>query len=405
MFSYRRVSRPTMKLFSLATAVAVTMLCAMPSRALAQETPSTITPQSPALDEHYRVQPEDAISIVVRDIAESSGDFLVRKDGYITVPMVGEIKIAGLTTKEIAALLTEKLKKEIRSPEVTVNLRSSSVQRIYTMGAIRSSGVLDWKPKWRLTEVIAAAGGLSSSAERTKVLIFRPGSKHINVNLRSLLVDGDDDVNLEVMPGDVLNFQTDVSVRVQVVGDVGRPGLVEVLEGQGVVEALAAAGGGLETARLSGAKIMRKGQEMPIDLFAAVKKGNPSLNQTVKDGDTLYVPTLTAKVAVIGQVGRPGPIVVPDGETLTLTQAVTLAGGPSRQAKTDSIAVVRMGPDRKPVATKYDLKQLLRADKPLEDPLLQDGDLVVIAQSGKTGLGEISGSLGILGFLTRFFPF
>ncbi len=370
----------------------------------------TASPASPAgqtvpvQDESYRVRAEDVINVTVADVAEASGDFLVRKDGYITVPLVGEIQVAGKTTKEITAVITERLKKEIRKPSVTVNLKSTTLERIYVMGAVRGGGVLDYKPKWRLTEVIAAGGGLASAPERTKVLIFRAGADHQEIALKRLLVDGDDKANVEVQPGDVLNFQTDVTIRVQVVGRVDKQGPIEVREGQGAAEALAAAGGAAADAKLTGAKIVRGGKEIPVDLYAAVTKGDQTKNVTLQDGDTLIVPALLTRVAVIGQVGHPGPIVVPDGETLTLTRAVALAGGPGRGAKTDKVQIVRMGADRKPVATDYNLKGLIRADKGLVDPLLQDGDLVMIAQSGKAGASEFSSGLGLFNFFRFFVP-
>lgn len=376
-----------------------------PASTPGSQTPAQTQTQTPVLEESYQIQAEDTLSITVSDVPDSSGDFLVGKDGKINVPLAGELDVVGKTRKEIADLLVDKLKKEVKNPRVTVNVKATSIRRIYTMGAIRTPGVLDWKPQWRLTELIAAAGGLSGSPERTKVLIFRKGADHIEIPMRKLLVDGDDKSNVEVLPNDVVNFQTDVQVRVQVVGQVGHQGLVEVLEGQGVAEVLAAAGGASEDARLTGSKILRKGKEIPVDLYKAVKRGDPSVNVTVEEGDTLIVPSLLNKIAVIGMVGKPGPIVIPDGEEMTLTKAVALAGGPIREAKTDSIAVVRMGTDHKPVATKYDLKQLLKADKQLQDPVLQDGDLVVIAQSGKAKLNDFSGAFGVFSIFSRLFPF
>ncbi len=396
------------KVRSFIAVAALALSCA----ALAQTTtpPASApaqTPQTPILEESYKVQPDDQINIAVKDVPDAGGQFTVGKDGVINMQLTGELNVAGLTRKEIADLVASKLKKEIRNPIVTVSVTSTSQRRIYLLGAIRSGGVIDWKPQWRLTELIAAGGGLASEPERTKVLIFRKGVDHMEIPMKRLLVDGDDKANVDVFPNDVVNFQTDVRVRVNVVGKVGHQGMVEVLEGQGVSEVLAAAGGTGADARLTGAKLLRKGKEVPVDLYTAVVKGEPSENVTVQDGDTLVVPTLLNKIAVIGQVGRPGPIVVPDGEILTLTKAVSLAGGPGRGAKLDSVGIVRMGPDRKPVATKYDLKALLRGDpkNKVIDPILQDGDLVVIAQSGKAGYGEFSQGIGVFGFLNRWFPF
>jgi polysaccharide export outer membrane protein len=396
---------------ALTALVVATMLGALPTCSLAQTNPPAATNQSqtggqnPSLDENYKIEPDDVISVFVLDVPDATGDFLVRKDGKITVPLAGEVSVEGKTTKEITGLLTALLKKELRNPQVTVNLKQGSVHRIYVMGAIHSPGILDWKPKWRLTEVIAAASGLMDVPERTKVLIFRSGSKHIEIPLKRLLVDGDDSSNIEILTGDVLNFQTDVTVRVQVVGQVLKPGEVDVLQGQGVAEVLAAAGGAQPGASLSGARLVRGGKEIPLDLYASVTKGDPAKDFTVLDGDTLYVPALLIKISVIGMVGKPGPIPVPDGVEVTLTQALALAGGPVSRAKLDSVGVIHTGPDRKLVATKYDLKSLLRGDRGLIDPVLRDGDIVYIAGSGKLSAGDIVSSIALLDFFRGFvFP-
>jgi len=361
--------------------------------------------KNPIQDESYRIQADDVITIQVQDVSEPSGTYTVGKDGRISVPLAGEVQIAGLTRKEIADLVASKLKKEIRNPIVTVNVTSSAMQRIYVMGTVSAPGIKDYKPKWRLTELIAASGGLASDPVRTKLVLFRTGSEHKEISMRKLLVDGDDSLNIEVQPGDVLNFSTDVMIRINVVGKVGRQGPVMVQEGQGVAEVLAAAGGAGEGARLSGVRLVRDGKEVNVDLYSIVNKGNPGLNLTVKDGDTLYVPDLLNRIAVIGMVGRPGPMVIPDGKVLTLTEALALAGGPTLRAKTDGVSLVRKGADGKATFQNYNYKAYLKGDKTFVDPVLQDGDILVMAQSGKAGAGELGSGMGFFGFLRGIFPF
>lgn len=390
---------------------ALSLACA----ASAQQTPPPAAPKTspqesplknPIQDESYRIQAEDSISVLVQDVAEVSGTFNVGKDGRINLPIGGELQVAGKTRKEIANMVAESLKKEIRNPIVTINVLSSTMQRISVLGTIGAPGVKDYKPKWRLMDLIAAAGGLASDPVRTKAVIFHPGKGSTVISMRKLLVDGDDSANVEVFPGDIVNFTTEVMVRVNVVGKAARQGPIEVPEGKGVAEVLAAAGGGGGDARLSGIKLVRNGKEIPIDAYSIVNKGNPSLNQPVQDGDTLYIPDLLNKIAIFGMVGRPGPMPIPDGQTLTLTEAVAAAGGPTRGAKTDGVSLVRKGPDGKATFQNYNLRAFLKGDKKFVDPLLQDGDIVVIAQSGKGGFGEYSQGVSVFGFLSRFiFPF
>lgn len=346
------------------------------------------TPNTSNTTESYLVSAEDTLSITTRDVTEATGDFLVRQDGYIAFPLAGEVKVAGLTTTEIRKRLVDLLKKEIKDPDVTVNVKVARVQRTYVFGSIARPGITDWKPNWRLTELVAAAGGLTLPPERVKAIIFRVGQPNVHLQMKSVLVDAIEADNVLVLPGDTVNFQSDVQIRVVVIGDVRKPGVTAILAGQGVVEALAAADGPTDTARLSKAHIVRKGQNIDVDLYKAVTLGQSSINIPLEENDTLYVPKLVSQISVFGSVGKPGPILVPDGKDITVTQAIALAGGPVSQAKLDGVTIARVGPDGKIVTTKVNLKALLHGNRQQPDPILQDKDIVYVAESGKPGFRE-----------------
>ncbi len=346
--------------------------------------------QTPAPDtDAYTVAAEDTLSITTRDVPEATGEFLIRQDGNITFPIAGEIKVAGLTTAEIRVKLISLLKKEIKDPDVTVNVKQARVQRTYVFGSIARPGITDWKPKWRLTELVAAAGGLTLPPERVKAIIFRVGQPNVQVQMKSVLVDAVEADNTIVLPGDTVNFQSDVSLRLNVIGEVKKPGVTTVLFGQGVVEALSAADGPTEMARMSKAHIVRNGQDIPVNLYAAVSLGQSALNIPVEENDTLYVPKLVAQISVFGSVGKPGPQIVPDGKELTVSQAISIAGGPVSEAKLDGVTVARVGPDGKITTTKHNVKAILKGNSKEADLVLQDKDIVYVAQSGKAGLREL----------------
>jgi polysaccharide export outer membrane protein len=359
--------------------------------------------QQPAAPADYVVGAEDVLTITVRDVPECSGDFLVRADGRVTIPIAGEVTVAGLTTAMIEQRLRDALRREIRDPQVTVNVKTMRTQRIYVMGAVRTPGTVDWKPNWRITEVVAAAGGLLNGPERTRAILFRTGANNITVDMRKVLVDADAASNIDVRPGDVINFQSDIRIRVNVIGQVARPGQVELLEGQGVVEAVAAAGGQKEDARLTGAVLSRQGKDIPLNLYEAIVKGQPQQNQPLREGDTVYVPQLLNRISVIGMVSRQGPVTMPDGESMSLTRAIGLAGGPSQTAKLDGVTIIRrVAPDRV-TTTQVNYQAIVRGQKGAVDPLLENGDVVFIPQSGKAGTRDITSVLGVLAFPLRLF--
>lgn len=350
----------------------------------------------------YILGPEDVISVTTRDVQEASGDFMVRTDGKITFPLVGEIEVAGLTTKQLEEKLVEALKKELRDPQVTINVKQFRLNRVYVLGAVGQPGIRDFKPGWRLTEVIASSGGLGALPERLRALVIRKG-KTVKIELREIFIDGKDESNILIEPGDVISVQSDATIRINVIGPVSKPGMLQILEGQGAVEALAAAGGEAQTAALSKAKILRAGTEIPVNLYEAVKNGKVEFNVGLKDNDTLVIPTTDARVAVIGQVKNPGAQQIPDGKEYTLSQAISMASGPAAQAKMDGITILRKkdGGQIEKITVNY--KKLQVKGSPSGDFLLQDRDVIFIPQSGKTESGQINAVLGLLFYPARIF--
>lgn len=349
--------------------------------------PAAVKPQVPENSDTYVLGPEDVITIYVRNVPEMSSDYMIQLDGTMYFPIVGQVHAGGMSAKDLKDYLEKGLSKELRDPQVTVNIKMLRPNRIYVFGSVGHPGVMDYKPHWRLTELIAAAGGLMLPAERLEAIVFRTGTPTEKINLRKVFIDADEASNIAVEPGDTVNVQTDVTVRVNVVGECKTPGMHEIIEGQGAVEALAAAGGETPQSALSRAKVVRNSTELPVDLYAAVIDGDTSKNIRLQDNDTLVIPQQYAQIAVTGMVAHPGAQLLPDGRTLTLTAAIGEAGGLGQLAKSRGVQLIRVGKDGKSHRTIYDYKKI-GAKYP--DPVLQDKDIVFVPQSGSPNLTDIT---------------
>lgn len=391
-------------------AVLAALVCSMVGLAFGQG--DTKPPEGMVVPDNYVLGPEDVITVMTRDVTEASGDFLIRLDGKISFPLVGEVMASGLTTGELKAKLEEMLKKELKDPQVTINVKQMRISRVYVLGAVAKPGITDYRPGWHLSQLIASCGGLAALPERVRAIVLRGGTSQV-IELRSVFIDLKPGADLLILPGDVVNVQSDVTIRVNVIGPVAKPGTLTVLEGQGAVEALASAGGDSPGAALSKAKIVRGGQEIPVNLFAAVKDGKVDQNVTLKDNDTLLIPTTDARVSVVGTVKQAGAQMIPDGRTWTLSQALSQAGGPSAGAKMDGINVLRQGADGKVQTFTINYKKMKvtgisdagkkgsRTDQMTGDFALQDRDVVFVPQSGKTESGQINAVLGLLFYPMR----
>lgn len=366
----------------------------MPAAVMAQKGGSDKPPSIAPSD--YKIGPEDVLTIITRDMPEASGDFMVRPDGTISFPIAGTIKASGLTPNDLQAQLMEALKKELRDPVVTVNVKQMRINRIYILGIVSHPSLYDFKPGWRLTELIASAGGLALPPERLTAVLFRPNQPNKTISMKELFIDGKDDSNITLQPGDVVNIRAEATIRINVVGSVQRPGQLDIKDGQGAVEALAGAGGGIDASALSKSVIHRGDKDIPVNLYKAVVKGDPKANMALQDGDSLYVPQLSDRISVIGVVQHPGTRMIPDGRDYTLTDAIADAGGLAPKAK-QSIVIARQMPDGKIEKQEVNIKDV---GVKVPDIVLHDRDVVFIPESGKGDARDASSNLN-LWFLLR----
>ncbi|MGC3873540.1 polysaccharide export protein [Halomonas sp. GXIMD04776] len=149
-----------------------------------------------------------------------------------------------------------------------------------------------------------------------------------------------------------------LSKKVYVTGAVGAPGVVPVTNvPMTVLDVISQTGGANELANLHGVTLNRNGEEQALSLYAMLKEGDLSQNRMVQPGDILHVPTLeNQNVAVLGQVRKPGNIPV-GNERLSLTDALSSAGGVDEfRAEPSGIFVLRGTPaGSEKIATVYQL--------------------------------------------------
>jgi len=127
----------------------------------------------------FRVGVDDELMISIWHEPELSQAAVVRSDGMITMPLLNDIKVAGLTTEEIQALLTQKLKPVVNDPQVTVIVKTVKSRRVFLVGAAAKQGAYPLTDQLTTLELIAEAGGLGPFAKSGAIYILRDvnGSK------------------------------------------------------------------------------------------------------------------------------------------------------------------------------------------------------------------------------------
>lgn len=190
----------------------------------------------------------------------------------------------------------------------------------------------------RLSDVLALAGGLSAPPEtvrisRSNTVAATPaGSKSDGASTRvdpvTLINQSDLSQNTPVQDGDIISVAVLPTPTVYIDGEVQKPGVYQVKEGEGLAQLLVRAGGTSDFAALSRVSLSRRdGSTQVLDAFTMMNSGNPQLNLALSEGDFIRVPRNPLQVTVVNAVNKPGPVPVPENGTLTVGDALNLAGG------------------------------------------------------------------------------
>jgi polysaccharide biosynthesis/export protein len=205
------------------------------------------------------IGPEDLLEISVFQLPEFSLTTRVLADGTITMPLVGSIKLAGLSRAEAEATISQALTlKQVNRPSVSITIREYKSRQVSVLGSVKTAGIYYLTSSRTLLQLLSEAGGLTEDAG-TKCFIFRGGSKLL-IDLHDLMQNGNQQLNILIQPGDVVNVPSLTRAFVYVLGAVRSPGAVEMIPSVGLTlaGAIARAGGPTRLADLSDIQIKRK---------------------------------------------------------------------------------------------------------------------------------------------------
>lgn len=173
--------------------------------------PSTVTPppsmpQTPgvgqAIDPNkYSIGPEDVLYVFVWREPDFTKLLMVRPDGKITMPLIGDLQAAGLSPIQLTKDLTEKLSTYVNRPDVTVTVQEVRSKKYYLDGEVNHPGEFPLITPTRVLEAISKAGGFKEFADKKHVKILR-GTKNFNFNYIEVSKGKKMEQNIELENGD-----------------------------------------------------------------------------------------------------------------------------------------------------------------------------------------------------------
>lgn len=247
----------------------------------------------------------DLVSITVFETNELNTESRISSRGVITMPLLGQVHLRGLTAMEAEEKIEQALLKDyMHEAHVTLFVKERVSQQITLVGAVARPGTYETKVTKRLLEVLSMAGGMTRAAGDTVYVTRHKGDGEGNevylVDMEQLLDEGRVEMNMFIQGGDVIFVpQSDI---VQVEGAVWQPGPVRIDGSLTIDEAIAAAGGLAQYADEDDIKLIRKdrdGKRQIIQLsmqeIMAMKKernadieNGPWRQLLLKNGDVIF---------------------------------------------------------------------------------------------------------------------
>jgi polysaccharide export outer membrane protein len=300
----------------------------------------------------YQIGPEDLLQISVLEAPDLNRTVRVSDDGEISLPLLGVVQAAGLTSRGLEAVLENLLRHTyMKNPHVSVFVEEMKSHPVSVFGAVEKPGVYQIRDAKTLIEVLSMAQGLATDAGDTVIVMRHPG-----------------DPGYPPSATDAATGSATTTV----------PRFVEAASSDPAPSAMA-------TDEPSGV------QSIEISLKELLDSRNPRYNVLVYPGDVVKV-TRAGIVYVVGEVRRPGGFLLKTNENISVLQALALAEGltPTAQGKHARI-ISADGPNGSRREIAINLDKILKGKEP--DLLLHSRDILFIPNSArKSAFRAIYGS-------------
>ena len=156
----------------------------------------------------YIIGPEDVLEVFVWRHPDLSATVTVRPDGKISLPILDDVEVSGLTPKELDKSVTRGLSELIKDPRVTVIVRNFSSKKICVLGEVGKPGMYPLTGRLTIVEAIAMAAYTKNSAVLDSVILIRRDldgtPKAMRVNMKKILKASKEEENILLQPNDVI---------------------------------------------------------------------------------------------------------------------------------------------------------------------------------------------------------
>jgi len=212
----------------------------------------------------FRVGPKDVLQIDVYGVDSLRNlEVTISEVGKMTLPLLGEVDVNGLTKSEVEQKLVRLLSESVlRNPQVTVLIKQYQSKVVYLIGAVQKPGVYPLLSRQTLLETIVAAGGPANNAGLEIIVVRKQNGGEgtsLRLSLEDLMFKADTRIDIPLQPNDIINIPADREVVIYVLGAVKNPGAltVKLSSVPSLLKAITKAGGFSDRANQGDVRIRR----------------------------------------------------------------------------------------------------------------------------------------------------
>src|SRR6266446_9962397 len=190
---------------SLLLLIAICFLASADAAIAQQQTAPRLTTVT---EERYRLQPGDVFEVQFRYSPEFNQTVTVQPDGYISLEIGGDLKVAGLTVEETRRMILRKAGARLQDPVATVLLKEFQKPYFVVAGEVAQPGKIEMRERVTAIQAIMLAGGMKEGAKSSQVVVFRKINSDIAevklLNLKTIRRTSDLENDLTLQPGDMV---------------------------------------------------------------------------------------------------------------------------------------------------------------------------------------------------------
>jgi len=331
--------------------------------------------------QNYVLGPGDELFIDIYGASEQYIEARVNAEGQLIIANFGPIPVNGLTIEQAKKQITDKMAKaytglKSTSPNTFINVSLGQVRtvKVNMVGELRVPGTYTLSSLATVFNALYSAGGITTNGTFRNIKVYRNNKLITKVDAYDFLLEGRAENNILLQDQDVIIVDPHTS-RVEVKGEVKRPGVFELNGHETFHNVLQYAGGFTDQSYKNRVTVTRNGdaEKMVADIFKEQYE-----MFTPKSGDVYNVGKIldryANRVQIKGAVFRPGSYSLSDG--LTLTQLIKRADGPTGDAYSARAAIIRTLDDLSTETISFDLGELLSGSS--DDILLKREDVITI---------------------------